>query len=131
MKNKIITLLLLSTFGYTIEMPPMPPMVAMDKQNYSKNHKQTKRSTPKSCDMVPPMVVFLPPPMQVEVDKCNNQLHIPKKELVEKNLSKALKKKISVKKIEIVEKFNQLYKITYNDGSVILTNKTVDAFIKQ
>ena len=35
-----------------------------------------------------------------------------------------------VKSIEIVPKFNQLYKITYKGGT-ILCNKSVDAFIKQ
>ena len=68
--------------------------------------------------------------MEAELTNCKNELFLPAKDLVEKNLSAALKKKVVVEKIEIVAKFNQLYKITYN-GGVILTNKTVDAFIKQ
>lgn len=114
-----------STLLNALEMPPMPPMI-----DAGKNTKKEKRATPKSCDAIPPMVIFLPPPMEKDVVTCKNELFKPKKEFVEKQLSKLFKKKTTIQKIEIVEKFNQLYKITY-DGGVILTNKTVDAFIKQ
>jgi hypothetical protein len=69
--------------------------------------------------------------MQDELSKCKNELNKPKKEFVEKQLTKLFKKKVSVNKIEIVKKFNQLYKVTYNDADVILVNKTVDGFIEQ
>ena len=134
MKTKI----LLSTIVFTtllnaMDMPPMPPMMPSTptKQDKQKDTKSTQKSTmPTSCELIPPMVIFLPPPMEKELTNCKNNMNKPKKDFVEKQLLKLLKKKTKVTKIEIVEKFNQLYKITY-DGGVILTNKTVDAFIKQ
>jgi len=92
--------------------------------------KKSKPAMPKSCELIPPMVIFLPPPMEVEISKCKNELYKPKKEFAEKQLSKLFKKKTKIKSIEIVEKFNQLYKVTYNGGT-ILVNKSVDAFIEQ
>lgn len=129
-----ISFLTLSISANAIEMPPMPPILTVEDTNKTKksqiNKNETKRSTPSSCDLVPPMVIFLPPPMEKEVVNCKNELFIPKKEIAQKQLEKLLKKKVKIVKIEIVPKFNQLYKITY-DGGEILTNKTVDAFIKQ
>jgi len=138
MKNKLfVSSLLISTFLNAMDMPPMPPMIpSLDiKESHPntiiKNKKDSKKSImPKSCELIPPMVIFLPPPMEKELTNCKNNMNKPKKVFAEKQLSKLFKKKITITKIEIVEKFNQLYKITYNDG-VILTNKSVDAFIKQ
>jgi len=132
MKNKIIALTFVTTLTYALDMPPMPPMIPdVQKDIKTTQTKETKKSTmPSSCELIPPMVIFLPPPMEKELSNCKNQLHKPKKELVEKNLSKLLNKKIKVEKIEIVKKFNQLYKVTYNGGT-ILVNSSVDAFIQQ
>lgn len=125
------SLLLLSIFTIfvnAVDTIPMPPMIpALDSKQNTNN---TKSTMPKSCELIPPMVIFLPPPMQVELSKCKNELYKPKKEFVEKQLSKLFNKKIQVSKVEIVKKFDQLYKITYN-GGVILVNKSVDGFIEQ
>ena len=130
---KVILLSVASTvFVHAAEAPPMPPMPPMF-STPAKTATQTvakKQQTPDSCQLIPPMVIHLPPPMEKELVNCKNELFLPSKTLVEKNLSNLLKKQIKVEKIEIVAKFNQLYKITYSDG-VILTNKSVDAFIKQ
>lgn len=108
-----------------LDMPPMmPPMVP------NIDVVEDKQQKPDSCAMIPPMVLFLPPPMEIELVNCKNKMGLPKKEFAEKQLSKLLKKDIKIDKIEIVKKFNQLYKITYNGGT-ILTNKSVNAFIKQ
>lgn len=132
--KKTLLALLVSSFIYGLEMPPMPPMIPIVENTHTeKNNKQPpkiKNKTPKSCELIPPMVIFLPPPMEKEVVTCKNELFIPKKEFAQKQLEKLLKKKIKISKIEIVPKFNQLYKITY-DGGEILTNKNVNAFIKQ
>ena len=135
MKSKILlTLFTASTLLSAMDMPPMPPMIPTmntKKETVNKKQpKQKKQSMPKSCELIPPMVIFLPPPMEMELTKCKNALGKPSKELVQKQLTKLFKKKIIVKKIEIVEKFNQLYKVTY-DGGTILVNKTVDGFIQQ
>lgn len=114
-------------YAESIPMPPMPPSLGTAKTSKTKDEKQ---QMPKSCELMPPMVVFLPPPMEAGLSECKNELNKPKKEFVEKQLKRLLKKDVKVKTIEIVEKFDQLYKVTYN-GGVILTNKTVDAFIEQ
>ncbi|MBT3281316.1 MAG: hypothetical protein HOF69_01580 [Campylobacteraceae bacterium] len=131
MKYKILlNLLAISTFMSAVDTIPMPPMIpSLDTK--SNNISNKKSTIPKSCELIPPMVIFLPPPMQDELSKCKNELNKPKKEFVEKQLTKLFKKKVSVNKIEIVKKFNQLYKVTYNDADVILVNKTVDGFIEQ
>ncbi len=128
MKYIIFSLFISTVILNAKESIPMPPMIpSLDtKQNTNKKNS----SIPKSCELIPPMVIFLPPPMEAELSKCKNELHKPKKEFVEKQLSKLFKKQVKVTKIEIVKKFNQLYKITY-DGGIILTNKTVDGFIEQ
>lgn len=132
-------LLLSAVFSFSIlngmDMPPMPPMIPMEKSekiDKAKNNQEKKQtnSIPSSCQLIPPMIIMLPPPMEKELDKCKNEMFMPKKIFVEKQLAKLLKKSVKVKSIEIVPKFNQLYKVTY-DGGVILTNKKVDAFIKQ
>jgi len=119
----------LATMLNALDMPPMmPPMVP--NIDVAKHNKSIENKKPDSCAMIPPMVLFLPPPMEIELVKCKNQMGLPKKEFAQKQLSKLLKKDIKISKIEIVKKFNQLYKITYNGGT-ILTNKSVNAFIKQ
>ena len=133
MSYKKILLLSVATAALlqAVEAPPMPPMPPMFPTAKATAKTATaKPKSPDSCQLIPPMVIHLPPPMEAELTKCKNELFLPAKDLVEKNLSTALKQKVVVEKIEIVAKFNQLYKITYN-GGVILTNKTVDAFIKQ
>lgn len=124
MTLKNITLLSIASISilHAAEAPPMPPMPPM--------LKSPKAKTPSSCQLIPPMVIHLPPPMEKELTNCKNELYLPNKTLVQNNLSKLFKKQIKVQKIEIVPKFNQLYKVSY-DGGVILTNKSVDAFIKQ
>ena len=134
MKKRIcISLATLFALGlHAVDMPPMPPMIPTLDTKKSVETKSNKKSTmPKSCELIPPMVIFLPPPMEAELINCKNKMFKPKKELVKKQLEKLFKKKIVVKKIEIVKKFNQLYKVTYNNDNVILVNKTVDGFIKQ
>ena len=135
MKNKILYFFIaISTLLYAVDMPPMPPMVPTMKNKTThaqSTKKQKKSSMPKSCGLIPPMVLLLPPPMEKDLVKCKNDLYKPKKEFVAKQLAKLFKKKkVNVTKIEIMEDFNQLYKVFY-DKKVILVNKNVDAFIRQ
>ena len=126
--NKLLlTTVLTSVLLNAVEMPPMPPSVPHLK--VKKQNTKDKNMFPSSCKMLPPMIFNLPPPMENELIKCKNELHIPSKKLVEKQLSKYLKKKVFVTKVEIVKNFTELYKISYK-GGVILTNKSVSAFIK-
>ena len=117
----VVSLTLLNAMDTPPMMPPMVPPI----------HKSKKEvSTIDSCKMIPPMILHLPPPMESSLIKCKNEENIPSKKLLEKQLSTLLKKKIKVLKVEIVKKFNQLYKVTYT-GGVILTNKNANAFIRQ
>lgn len=119
-----ITITLLA--GQMPPMPPMPPSIGGKKQPQSK--KQVKM--PKECELLPPMVIFLPPPMEAQLDSCKNALYKPKKEFAQKQLSKILKKKITIKSITILKKFSKLYRIEYNGGTVLCNDK-VDACIQQ
>ncbi|MBC8238351.1 MAG: hypothetical protein H8E76_09020 [Helicobacteraceae bacterium] len=128
--NMLLLSIISATFMHATEMPPMPPMPPIFETAKTTSVASQQATTPSSCQLIPPMVIHLPPPMEKELINCKNELFLPNKALAEKNLSNLLKKQIAVEKIEIVPKFNQLYKVTYN-GGVILTNKSVDAFIKQ
>lgn len=130
MKKTILSSLIIFSTLNALEMPPMPPNISLDTSKKSNSIKKEDKKLPKSCELIPPMVIMLPPPMEKQLNQCKNELFKPKKEFVEKQLKKLLKKDIKVKTIESVEKFVQLYKVTYN-GGVILTNKEVNAFIKQ
>ena len=110
----------------TSMMPPMVPSInSQTSQQIGK-----KETTLGSCEMIPPMIINLPPPLESALVACKNEQGMPQKDFVEKQLSKLFKKKTKVISIEIVKKFNQLYKVTY-EGGVILCNKSVDAFVKQ
>ena len=122
----VVSLTLLNAMDTPPMMPPMVPPVHKSKKEISKK----EVSTIDSCKMIPPMILHLPPPMESSLIKCKNEENIPSKKLLEKQLSTLLKRKVKVLKVEIVKKFNQLYKVTYN-GGVILTNKNANAFIRQ
>ena len=125
----LVTATLLNAMDSSM-MPPMVPTLGATQKTTTTVKVATKNEVPSSCELVPPMIINLPPPLEDAVTKCKNERGIPKKEYVEQQLSKLMKKKIEVKSISIVPKFNQLYKVTYKGGT-ILCNKSVDAFIKQ
>ena len=130
--RKIFMLNLLSaTLLSAMDASLMPPMVpTLGSANNATAPAVQAKPTLGSCDIIPPMIINLPPPLEDAVAKCKNERDMPKKEFVQEQLSKLFGKKTEVKTIESVEKFNQLYRVTY-DGGVILCNKSVDAFIKQ
>jgi hypothetical protein len=95
-------------------MPPMPPMIPdIDVKTNSK--KSDQKTTPKSCELLPPMVVFIPPPMENMLNDCKNQLNLPKKESVEEIIIKKRYKSSTLKSISITEGFTQLYTIELTD----------------
>ena len=81
MKYKILlNLLAISTFMNAVDTIPMPPMIpSLDTK--SNNISNKKSTIPKSCELIPPMVIFLPPPMQDELSKCKMSLINQKKNL--------------------------------------------------
>jgi len=124
-------------FAQSIPFPPMPPSFSIPKKNsvhkkekkvsLKQTAKHKKNSLPKECELLPPMVVLIPPPMEDMLQKCKNTLYKPKKEKAEKNLQKILKKNIIVSKIESIEDFSRVYKITTKKNGIFYCNKAVTA----
>ena len=63
------------------------------------------------CAVLPPMVIFLPPPMEKSLVSCRNEFYKPSVEDATKKLSELYKKTVTVSKIEIVDDFREVYKI--------------------
>jgi len=108
-----------------LSSPPIPPVLSMQKQKIS------KKKIPKECKLLPPMIVFLPPPVEKELNECKNKLFKPEKDFAQKRLSKIFKKKIIVKAITILKKFSRLYRIRYNNNKIVLCNDKISACIEQ
>jgi hypothetical protein len=70
---------------------------------------------PKECEIIPPMLIFMPPPLQEDLRKCKNKLFMPGVEKAKKGFFKKFKN-IKIKKISIVKGFNELYEIETNKG---------------
>lgn len=97
----------------SIPMPPMPPAMNLEKKHTNKKN-NVKKSMPKECEMIPPMLIFLPPPLEESLRKCKNELFKPTIIKAKKVFSK---KKLKVISVNIVSGFNELYKIETNKGN--------------
>ena len=96
---KIIKSLLISlaTVSALQAMDPslMPPMVpSLGTANNATKPKVNTKTQMSSCDIIPPMIINLPPPLEDAVTKCKNERGMPKKAFVEQQLSKLLKKNL-------------------------------------
>jgi len=118
--KKIVALLPMFLLANNLMMPPMPPSMNLNEhpKHQLKSRPDTKKKNvfPKECQTVPPMLIFMPPPLEKDLSTCKNKLFMPKKEIAQKKL------KLKIKKIEIVNGFNELYKIT-TDKKTIYCNK--------
>jgi len=116
--------LLFTVFSLGSEMPPMPPMMGSSSKSIKPNNDfQNKMSDIKECSSLPPMIIFLPPPMEKDLISCRNKFYKPTVANAEKALSKMIDKKVSVSKISLAEGFRELYKIEYSYKKFILTSK--------
>jgi hypothetical protein len=123
LKRVIFTIAIIAaTALLASDMPPMPPgMMDSGKKSVSgEQKKDTKQKTkkkgngfkmPKECSTLPPMIIFLPPPMEVEMRACKNALHLPKKEDALKKLKASYKKDVVIKSIEPADGFVEVYQI--------------------
>ena len=111
--KRILLFLPFMLLANSIPMPPMPPAMNFDKPK-KKIKTNSKVSMPKECEMIPPMIIFLPPPLEDALTKCKNKLFEPKLEFAKKVFAK---KKLKVKSINIVKGFNELYEIKTNKGN--------------
>jgi len=119
--KKILLFLPLFLLASEVTMPPMPPMppaikLTKSDKNKKSQKKEKKDILPKECRIIPPMLIFMPPPLEVDLRKCKNRLFMPTIKEVQKKL------KVKVKKIEIVDGFSELYKIVTNK-KVLFCNK--------
>ena len=103
MIKKIFFFVLLVEFVFAkvLEKPPMPPINLLQ-----------QKDSKSSCELIPPMLYRLPPPLLEMVDKCNNETLKPKL----KDIKKVLKKldiEASDISIEYAKDMPRMYKIKY------------------
>ena len=114
MKKLLIIMPFILLANQAIMMPPMPPSLPGDNAKKKvKNHKKEKPSLPKECSIIPPMLIFMPPPLEADLVKCKNKLFLPKLEFAKKIFAK---KHLKVKSITAVDGFVELYKVSTNKG---------------
>ena len=119
-------------------MPPMPPAVPVINMNKNTNQqthkkgktnikqKKSKHIMPKECAVIPPMLIFMPPPLQDDLTKCKNRLFLPKLNVAKKVFAK---KGLKVKSVSIAKGFTQLYQVSTNKGN-FYCNKTLNKCFK-
>lgn len=116
-----LVLAVLSSFVFVLSsgMPPMPPgfggppSLPGTKQQ-KQNDFQKKISDIKGCNSLPPMIIFLPPPMEKDLIICRNEYYKPSKAKAKKLISKMIGKDVTIKSISIQEGFREVYKIEYS-----------------
>jgi hypothetical protein len=99
-------------------MPPMPPGFFDTPKSETKVQKRDKKVVkqefPKECDVIPPMLFMLPPPLKADLDICTKKLYEPKADILLKNISKLEGKSIEILAVEGLDEFSgSLYKVTY------------------
>jgi len=120
--KKLFFILAMSSFivASEIDMPPSIPMLQAQQQKVDTNE------TPKvnSCDMIPPMLHMLPPPLQGELDNCVNTKNQPTVQMVIEYL---LKNKMKYKTLTIkpASDFVRLYEVDLGNKRIIYCNEKV------
>ncbi len=131
MKKKVL-FFTLPLMLFASEMPPMPPgffetkketTTEIPKEKEKKDVKVRKSPFPEECDVLPPMLFSLPPPMQADMDKCTAALYRPSNE----NLMKALYVleggvDVEIISVEEAEGFKQIYEVKYKLAKKTSTN---------
>ena len=122
-----LVLAVFSSFVFVLSnsMPPMPPGFGDTPSPKSTNKQkindyQKKIGDIKECNSLPPMIIFLPPPMEKDLIICRNEYYKPSKEKTKKLLSKMLGKDITIKSISTQEGFREVYKIEYSTKFFII-----------
>ena len=113
---KKLALLFLSIYLFASSQTPPPPPVNV--------HKKAKKLTlPKECKTIPPMIIFLPPPMEKELIACKNAVFKPRLGYIQKKIKDAIK-------VEPFKGFERVYKITLKNKKTLLCNKTITICIE-
>jgi len=116
MKKLLIAVPFILLANQSLMMPPMPPALPVNKnQNTTKvKHKEIKKPLlPKECNIIPPMLIFMPPPLEDDLVKCKNKLFLPKLDIAKKIFAK---KHLKVKSVSVVDGFVELYKVSTDKG---------------
>lgn len=109
MKKQLLLALSLC-YAFAESMPPMPPMVP----NLPINGTPAQTSTlPKSCEVIPPMIYKLPPPLENALKECNNDLKKPTEALVKQKFGSQIQN-ITV---NAIEEFTQVYAVSFVEKS--------------
>jgi len=113
-------LALITTLHAQDLLPPTPPNVKLP-------------ALPKECSSIPPMILFLPPPLEAELHNCKVALNIPDNNTTSDMLQKNLKKKLTITAIRPLFNSENIFEIEYmakNKKESIICNKTMDSCIK-
>lgn len=78
---------------------------------------------PKECKTIPPMIIFLPKPMEKELIPCKNIVFQPTLAMVKQKFPKATA-------IYPTEGFERLYTIKFENNETIFCNKDLSTCIK-
>lgn len=108
MKSSLALFSLVISLLHASEPLPMPPMVPSLPGTSSP---ASVSALPKSCEIIPPMIYKLPPPLENALRTCNNDLKKPQETLVKEKFGNHVKD-IS---IEALEGFAQVYSIKFNE----------------
>jgi hypothetical protein len=126
MIKKVSTVLAILSFSTAVTLSAnqnmMPPSFGAN----------SDKPYPESCNALPKMIVFLPPPMEIDFIQCKNDLNMPTIAEASKSLVKRFGKGISGVKIELAEGFHQLYKVNFSqsgENKTIFVNGSLTKFI--
>lgn len=118
MKKTVISLsLILTTALMASDMPPMPPGMGSDTQKNEQTKEQPQKkapSMPKECANLPPMVVFLPPPMEAELVGCKNAIYKPPLKAADAMVKKLYNEDAKALSVTPAEGFERIYAIEYS-----------------
>jgi len=103
--KKLAILISCALFG--LAQPPTAPSIPL----------------PKECKTIPPMIIFLPPPMEKELIPCKNRVFLPSLAMVKKRFPKAVD-------VKPVEGFERLYEIDLENNQTLFCNKELLRCIK-
>lgn len=108
MKLPIALTSILVSLLHATEPLPMPPMVPSLPGTSSPT---SVSALPKSCEIIPPMIYKLPPPLENALRTCNNDLKKPTEAFIKEKFGNHIKNIT----IEALEGFSQVYLIAFEE----------------
>lgn len=118
----VLMLVSISSLFASPSTPPMPPSFGV----------KSDKPYPESCKSLPKMIVFLPPPMEVDFIKCKNDLNMPTVDEAKEALEIKFGKGVDKVAVSLAEGFHQLYKVEFQlnkESKTVFVNGTLTKFI--